>query len=328
MKALLIAAASLLAAGAAHAQTGLPGGAINQNLGEMDYGVCRGTDPKCFHDWPRAKPGQYRILVFTRTGASRHQNLGPVLAPGLNPPLTEANVVHNGMVKLAAANGWAIDYTEDLAQMGSLSGYNAVVFFSTSREALDDAAKTALRQYIRAGGGFVGVHNAFGTLYNWPYYEGLIGGANFYDHGPWREAEVVTVDGKDASTRGLPARWRLRDEWYNLVPFPTHVRFLLTVDEKTYGPGVSAPPPVAGGPAAVAPPPPRLPSAVGKHPGHGDFHPVAWCQYYDGGKAWLTTLGHDPNLFATDGSVVGAKEFQTLLTGGIKSVMGAEPFCQ
>ncbi len=19
------------------------------------------------------------------------------------------------------------------------------------------------------------------------------------------------------------------------------------------------------------------------HPGHGDFHPIAWCQYYDGG---------------------------------------------
>ena len=46
-----------------------------------------------------------------------------------------------------------------------------------------DAAKTALRQYMRAGGGFVGIHNAFGTEYNWPYYEGLVGNANYYDHG-------------------------------------------------------------------------------------------------------------------------------------------------
>jgi hypothetical protein len=70
--------------------------------------------------------------------------------------------------------------------MQRLVGYNAVIFFSTSRDNLDDGAKTALRQYMRAGGGFVGVHNAFGTLYNWPYYEGLLGGANFYDHGPGR----------------------------------------------------------------------------------------------------------------------------------------------
>jgi hypothetical protein len=66
---------------------------------------------------------------------------------------------------------------------------------------------------------------------------------------------------------------------------------------------------------------------VGKHPGHGDFHPVAWCQYYDGGKAWLTTLGHDAKLF-TDPTFAGAPEFNKMITKGIASVMGAEPFCQ
>ena len=329
--ALLIAAAVTALAGGAAAQTRNPGGPMNQNLGEMDYGVCRGTDPSCYHDWPRAKTSQYRILLYTRTGASRHANLGPVLAPGMNPPLTDANVVQKGMLKLAADNGWAIDYTEDVTQLTSLTGYNAVVFFSTSRDILDDTAKTALRQYIRAGGGFVGIHNAFGTLYNWPYYEGLLGGANFYDHDPQRDGEVVIVNAKDASTKGLPARWKLKDEWYNLVPFPTKVRFLATVDEKTYG---AVERPAAGPregtptPGATVPPPSRLPSVVGRSPGHGDFHPVAWCQYYDGGKAWLTTLGHDAKLFTTDGSFAGAAEFQKMITGGIKSVMGVEPFCQ
>jgi hypothetical protein len=71
------------------------------------------------------------------------------------------------------------------------------------------------------------------------------------------------------------------------------------------------------------------PSVVGKSPGHGDFHPVAWCQYYDGGKAWLTTLGHDQGLFATSGAeFAGAKEFQTMVVGAIKSVAGDEPFCR
>jgi hypothetical protein len=67
---------------------------------------------------------------------------------------------------------------------------------------------------MRAGGGFVAIHNAFGTLYNWPYYEGLIGGTNFYDHLPAREGDVVIVNRKDVSTSGLPSRFRFHDEWY------------------------------------------------------------------------------------------------------------------
>jgi len=76
-------------------------------------------------------------------------------------------------------------------------------------------------------------------------------------------------------------------------------------------------------------PPSAAQSVVGRDPGHGDFHPVAWCQYYDGGKAWLTTLGHDARDFAaSDSEFAGATEFQKLIVGGIKSVMGAEPFCR
>jgi hypothetical protein len=137
---------------------------------------------------------------------------------------------------------------------------------------------------------------------------------------------VVVVDPKDASTRGLPARFAFKDEWYNLVPFPTHVRFLATVDEKSWKAGERE---FAGSPPGAPPRAPQRPSVVGKDPGHGDFHPVAWCQYYDGGKAWLTTLGHDPRDFDdSDAGFAGAKAFQAMIVGGIKSVMGAEPFCQ
>ena len=57
------------------------------------------------------------------------------------------------------------------------------------------------------------------------------------------------------------------------------------------------------------------------------IHPVTWCQYYDGGKAWLTTLGHDSKIF-TDPSFAGGAEFKTMITGGLKSVMGIEAFCK
>jgi hypothetical protein len=260
----------------------------------MGASVCRGTNPQCFSAWPRSPAAQYRVLLYTRTGVSRHADLGPSLPSGLNPPLTEGNIVQREMKKLLEANGVVLDYTEDVAELQwpLLASYNAVIFYSTSRDILDDAAKTGLRQYMRAGGGFVGIHNAFGTLYNWPYYEGLLGDTNFYDHGPLRRGDVVVVDRDDSSTKGLPPRWQFKAQ------------------------------------SGAASRQSTLPYVVGRHPGHGDFHPVAWCQYYDGGKVWVTTLGHDAGDFsANDEDFPGAREFQSMVLGGIKSVMGAAPFC-
>jgi type 1 glutamine amidotransferase len=283
-----------------------------QELGDPDYGVCRGTSPKCYHDWGNFTPATdgYKVLLYTRTAGPRHANLGPALGTGLDPALTTANVVQNAVVKLGQDNGFAVDWTEDVTQLGSpaqLFRYNAVIFYSTSRDTLDDAAQTSLRQYIRGGGGFVGIHNAFGTEYNWPWYEGLLGGANYYDHGPEQAGTVVTQDRHDSSTEGLPARWNFTDEWYNLVPAPSKVRLLATIDESTLPKGVTG--------------------SMG-HPGHGKIHPVAWCQYFDGGRAWLTTLGHDAKDFTTDGSFPGAEQYQKLVLGGIESAMGRTPFCR
>ena len=321
-----VAAALIAVASPASPQVGNPAGAINDNLGNPNYGVCRGIDSRCFHNWTRDKTTKYRLLLYTRTAGPRHSALGKPLGPGLNPPLGADNVVQREMQRIAAENGWGLDYTEDPAQMTNLNGYNAVVFLSTSRDNLDDNGKTALRQYLRAGGGFVGIHNAFGTMYNWPWYEGLLGGTNYYDHGPFRKGDVVVVDEQDASTKALPSRWHFGDEWYNLVPFPTKVRFLATVDEKSYGATIEQPRPPAGAfPAGF---PPRMQSVVGHHPGHGSFHPVVWCQYYDGGKAWLTTLGHDARAYEQNSDFAGAQQFQAMIVGGIKSVMGEAPFCQ
>jgi len=283
-----------------------------RELGEPDYGVCRGPDPKCYHDWGNFDPATngYKVLVYSRTAGPRHAHLGPPLAPGLNPPLTDANVAQNALIKLGADHGFAVDWTEDVTQLSTpsrLFRYNAVIFMSTTRDTLDDPAQTSLRQYIRGGGGFVGIHNAFGTEYNWPWYEGLLGGANYYDHGPLQPATVATVDKKDVSTADLPARWDFTDEWYNLVPFPSQVRILAAVDEATMLRGTRG--------------------SMGD-PGLGGNHPVAWCQYYDGGRAFLTTLGHDAKDFVTDGSFAGAAEFQKLIIGGIQSAAGMKPFCQ
>jgi type 1 glutamine amidotransferase len=287
------------------------------------YNVCRGTDPRCYHDWASAEREGNRVLIYSRTAGPRHANLGPRLAAGLNPPLGAGNVVQNALKSWLEQEGIEVDWTEDVTRLSNLHRYKAVIFASTTRDALFahgravdptfavntatsahlDAAKTALRQYIRAGGGFVGIHNAFGTEYNWPWYEGLLGNANYYDHGANQDGMVKIVARNDASTNGLPKTWPFRDEWYNLEPFPTRVKFLATVDENT------------------------LATRRELHPGHGDFHPVTWCQYYDGGRSWVTTLGHDGAAFTDGSGFPGQAPFKQMVVNGIKSAMGLVPFC-
>ena len=149
--------------------------------------------------------------------------------------------------------GVEVDWTEDVTRLpepASVQGRDlraAPAATRCSRTARDrsraaintttgahlDAAKTALRQYIRAGGGFVGIHNAFGTEYNWPWYEGLLRQRQLLRsrrqpgrHGQHRR-QSDSIDRRPAEAVAVP------DEWYNLEPFPTRVKFLAAVDEDT-----------------------------------------------------------------------------------------------
>ena len=273
--------------------------------GVKDYGVCRGTDPVCYHDWGGGweEGEEKRILIWSRTPGPRHAHLGTPLGPGLNPPLNADNVAQAALKSWAEERGIAVDYTEDLASFSRLNNYQAVVFLSSNRDTLDDTAQTNLLQYVRRGGGFVGIHNAFGAEYHWPWYEGLLGGANFYDHAPHRDGTVETIDGDDASTSFMPSEWAFKDEWYNLEPYPSYVNVLLEVDEAT-----------------------SLNGRDSGHPGHGAEHAISWCHYYDGGRAWLTTLGHDPAAWS-DAAMVNDDLFKQHVMEGLESTMGIKPFC-
>jgi type 1 glutamine amidotransferase len=313
MTPLTIAAAAVLSAGGAWAQGAskhAPGQVMKSNH-DVYYNVCRGTDPSCLaqnNGWAEPPAStRNRVLIYTRTAGPRHANLGPALAPGLNPPLAAGNVMQSTLIAWLAEEGITADWTEDPARF-SPNNYAAVILGSGNRDNLFDINQTSpttpmtnLRQYMRRGGGVVAIHNAFGANYNWPYYEGLLGNANFYNHGPNRNG-VVKIIASDPSTAGVAPSFEFQDEWYNLTPFPTNVKFLATVDTNTLNPLTGSP-----------------------HPGHAGFHPVAWCQYYDGGRVWATTLGHNGNSFT--GSGVGAADFKKLIVQGIKSAMGLTDFC-
>jgi type 1 glutamine amidotransferase len=310
--------------------------ATAQSTGTDNYGFCStfGGDTSCYHNWLPTRP-KNKVLLYTRTAGVRQASLGTPLAAGLNPPLGADNNTQNDMIRLLNAQGIAVDYTEDVHALSSstanLNQYAAIIFFSTSGDVLFDhgnavvpalavsgsttayldAGRTALRQYVRAGGGFVGVNYALGQnldegVSDFPWLTGLLG-ANIYDSAGFQNGTIV-IQGSDSSTAGIGTTIPFQDSWFTLVPYPRNVKFLATVDAST------------------------LVTKKAVHPGHGAFWPVAWCHNYDGGRAWITSLGTDASatsdLTTTPSpSVPNRAAFQSMLVNGIKSAMGLTPFC-
>lgn len=185
---------------------------------------------------------RFQALVFSRTTGFRHDAIPAAIA---------------AIRELGRAHNFAVDASEDptIFTDANLGRYQVVVFALTTGDVLDDAQQGALERFIRAGRGYVGIHSASDTEYDWPWYGGLVG-AYFRTHGPIEPGAVLVSDGAHPLTAGLPARWTRTDEWYQFrAAPPATARVLATLD----------------GPAP---------------------HAIIWCQSYDGGRSFYTAPGH------------------------------------
>ena len=81
--------------------------------------------------------------------------------------------------------------TQDLGEITreKLKGYKGVVFYTTGELEID---KEALIDFVKAGGGFAGIHSATDTLYKYAPYGELVGG--YFDGHPWHEKVTVKVE--------------------------------------------------------------------------------------------------------------------------------------
>ena len=88
---------------------------------------------------------------------------------------------------------------------------------------------------MSGGKGFLGVHSASDTLYEWPDYGRLVG-AYFKEH-PWtRQATVVVEDTSHPATAGLGDRFALMEEFYTFRENPRpRVQVLLRLDPASVG---------------------------------------------------------------------------------------------
>ncbi|MCI0573192.1 MAG: ThuA domain-containing protein [Myxococcaceae bacterium] len=214
--------------------------------------------------------GPLRLVVFTRTTGFRHDSL---------PAARDA------LVEMARAQGWSLQSTEDSAAfVEALAGSDVAVFLLTTGDVLDEAQQDALEAFVRRGGGFVGVHSASDTEYDWPFYGELVG-AYFRSHPLVQRARVHVESADHPATRHLPDPWERTDEWYDFRTNPRpQVNVLLTLDESSYSGG-----------------------------GMGEDHPVAWTREVDAGRSFYTALGHTTESYSE-------AEFLLHLRGGVEWV--------
>ncbi len=199
---------------------------------------------------------QHRILVFSKTTGYRHASIG---AGKL------------ALMVLGRANKIEMDTTEraHVFTKQNLAGYDAVIFLSTTGDVLNSPQEAAFQEYIENGGGFVGIHAAADTEYDWPWYGQLVG-AYFKSHPKIQGARLVRA--KAFGSAQLPDVWTRTDEWYNYRYVSEGLDVLYNLDESSYNGGEN-----------------------------GTVHPISWLNYMKNGRVFYTGMGHTSESFSEPG---------------------------
>jgi len=202
--------------------------------------------------------------------------------------------------KFCKAQNISVEISKDAALFTdeNLRKYTAVIFLNTAGDIFDAAQEAAFQRYIHAGGGFAGIHTAIDTEHNWDWYGQMIG-AHFESQSDVQNA-IIRVEERDhPATRSIDSSLELKDEWFNLKDISPDINILLSVDENSYDGG-----------------------------NMGSFHPVSWYHEFEGGRVFVTSMGHTNELYKTSA-------FLKHLSGGIKYVLGdnklpdySKPFAQ
>lgn len=202
------------------------------------------------------RSGSPKILVFSKTAGFHHESIPSGIA---------------ALQKLGAENGFEVDTTTMSSKFTeeNLAQYSAVVFLNTTGDVLNNYQEADFERYIQAGGGFMGIHSAADTEYEWGWYGRMVGGY-FIDHPGINDphpnvqmGSLEVIDASHPSTSFLPNPWERTDEWYSYKNLNPDVHVLLKLDENSYKGGYDM----------------------------GD-HPIAWYHDYDGGRAFFTGSGH------------------------------------
>lgn len=207
------------------------------------------TDINCLNC---SSNNSYSVLVITETKGWVHDSIesGLKLIQNIGNK-NNFNVYHSD-------NSSVITYK-------NLKEIKTIIFLNTTEEILTDVEQKVMESFIKSGKGFVGVHAAADTEYNWQWYGKLVG-AYYRNHPEVMNGKILTINHK--ITNHLDSEWEIEDEWYNFDYVNYDINILLHLDEDSY--------------------------IGGEHP---DYHPITWYHEYDGGRSFYTGLGHTKEVY-------------------------------
>ena len=222
--------------------------------------ICGFSQKQKTIDWKKLN-----VLVYSKNGKGYvHDNIPSAVA---------------GLQDLGKKYGFKVDTSTNpsVFKKENLSKYQLLIFPSTNNVVFDtEEQRLAFRQYIEAGGGLVGIHSAIATERDWTWFKQFTGGT-FSWHAPFQKFKVRIVDKKHPSVAGMPTVWDVEDECYFEKELYPSIHTFLVHDVTTVKPHDN------------------IKSNMGSFK---DYYPAGWHNYYDGGLAWMTTLGHDKKLYS------------------------------
>jgi type 1 glutamine amidotransferase len=221
-----------------------------------------------------------RILYFTHSAGYRHEVIPAsreiLKRIGETPPRFE----------VTASDDVSVFTAENLRR------YGAVMFFTSGELPMSGRHKQVLTDFVRDGGGFLAVHSATDTFYQWPEYGRLIGG--YFDQHPWHQEVRIIADRFDPLVSFIGPSLVIVDEIYQIRDFAAGSHVVLRLD----------------------------PSSVDLTREHVRHHPwgwpLAWTRSYGNGRVFYTALGHDESVWRDT-------RFQTLLRNAVIWTTNAAP---
>jgi type 1 glutamine amidotransferase len=198
------------------------------------------------------------LLMLTHSAGFKHEYL-PIAVETL--------------IKLGESSGFNVVATDDCSVINKdgLENCSAILFITSGELPMSVEQKEVLISFVRDGKGFVGIHNAADTFYEFPDYGEMLGG--YFKAHPWTQEVIVRVEDKThPSTRHLPEKFSVKEEVYTFKNWSrsrTHV--LISLDNSSVD--------------------------LSKGTREDNDYALSWCHNYGDGRVFYTAFGHFPELW-------------------------------
>ena len=255
-----------------------------------------------------------RLLSLTQAALYKHTSLGPA----------EKAVVELGQeggFDVTALAGYKQDRDKlDFSFLSAsyLAQFDGIMMMTNGNLPMDESQKRALIEFVPDGKGFVGVHCASLTFYNYPEFGEMLGG---YFRRAVKQKKIAVLKVEDQNhpaTRMLGPSWPLADEFYQ---FGTAAWDAARPGENTDA--------LFGNHIPMGFSRDRVHVILSIDTAHTDLsdlpdlkpqgdYPQAWYRTFGKGRSFYTSLGHRDDIWSSD------PVFRAHIRGAIRWALGLE----